>query len=164
VIEIHLNQGKVALLDDEDARWATYAWSAVRGPRDTTWYAVHAGARTSAGRPHLRLHRAILGVTGPRVRVDHINGNGLDNRRANLRIATNGQNMANRKPNRGTASGFKGVHWHPQRRKWQARVQALGIRRSLGLFDTAAEAARAYDVAARETFGEFARLNSPVTP
>lgn len=92
--------------------------------------------------------------------VDHANGNGLDNRRANLRPATPAQNLANARP-RGGASSFKGVTWRADRRQWRARITASGRRHQLGYFKTEVAAALAYDVAARTMFGEFARTNFP---
>ena len=103
------------------------------------------------------LHVFIAGAK----RIDHLNGDGLDNRRANLRQATPSQNAANAAVRADSTSGFKGVGWHEIRKRWRARVMCNGKSRSLGYFDNPEEAARAYDSAARELFGEFARLNFP---
>lgn len=102
------------------------------------------------------MHYLISGVLG----VDHKNGNGLDNRRCNLREATTSQNEANSGP-RGGSSSFKGVYWNRNAKKWHAQVKLNYHRRHLGYFDDEAEAAQAYDVAAREAWGEFAHLNFP---
>lgn len=91
----------------------------------------------------------------PRGEVDHKNGNGLDNRKCNLRIATSSQNKANTKIRRDNTSGFKGVIWHKASNKWMARVAD----KYLGLFRSKYEAAKAYNQKAKEMFGEFARLN-----
>jgi hypothetical protein len=90
--------------------------------------------------------------------VDHINRRKLDCRRANLRTASSSQNSANRRPWTGS-SPFKGVHRF--RDKWRAKIQVDGAQRHLGVFDSAEAAARAYDAAAVEAFGEFAWLNFP---
>jgi hypothetical protein len=112
------------------------------------------------------LHRMIIDVPGGMM-VDHINGNRLDNRRCNLRVCTNRQNCQNqtiaRKDN---TSGYKGVSYSRRHRKWRAWIAAGSLRSngtrknvSLGYFADAADAARAYDAAARLHFGEFARCN-----
>jgi len=91
--------------------------------------------------------------------VDHRNGNGLDNRRANLRPATKSQNGANRLIAASNKSGFKGVDL--KKGRWRAQIKVVGSKIHLGYFDLAEEAARAYDMAAIEAFGEFATLNFP---
>lgn len=92
--------------------------------------------------------------------TDHINGNSLDARRANLRYATPRQNACNRAPRRGQLSGVKGVCWHKGSKKWQAAI-SLGTQRCyLGLYDTVQEAAVAYAAKARELHGEFARVGA----
>jgi len=103
------------------------------------------------------MHRAILNAP-PRMDVDHINGNGLNNTRENLRLCTRSQNMMNQRLKGGT-SRFRGVSWLKGGAKWHAQVRANGKRLHLGLFTDETEAAMAYDAAARELFGDFARLN-----
>lgn len=112
---------------------------------------------------HVYMHRLIIGA-GPRDYVDHINGDGLDNRRINLRLATPSQNSANRAgDNRkaGVTSVYKGVSWNKTKNKWAAYIHVSGKTRSLGAYVDELDAARAYDKAAAETWGEFARLNLP---
>ncbi len=95
---------------------------------------------------------------GDRLTVDHINGDPLDNRRENLRIATRQENQRNR---RGWGrSGFKGVLFRAKRQRWEAYIQ-VGTRVFSRARHTAEEAAIAYDDMAREHFGQFARLNFP---
>jgi hypothetical protein len=91
--------------------------------------------------------------------VDHENQDGLDNRRANLRIATRSQNNANQRRRKDNTSGYKGVVWHKRERRWQAQIQVEGKCLYLGGFDDPKDAAQAYNVAAFTHFGEFARLN-----
>ena len=110
------------------------------------------------------MHRVVLQrvVGRPLTRddiVDHINHNGLDNRRPNLRLATRSQNAANLGPYANNTSGYKGVDFN--RGKWRARIREGGVRYFLGYFETAEDAARAYDTKAHELFGEFASLNFP---
>ena len=110
-------------------------------------------------RRHMSMHRFVTGASGGRrVVVDHINGNGLDNRRENLRICTNQQNQGNAKARRGS-SQFKGVSRKGNR--WIAYIQFNRKFRSLGSFESEHDAALAYDAAALECFGEFAALNFP---
>jgi hypothetical protein len=154
--EIPLSQGMFALVDSEDAEAVLqHKWYAHRDRR--TFYVVRMVRRANGTQAKVRLHAFLTGWS----LVDHINGNGLDNRRVNLRAATRSQNAANRGPTRDNTSGFKGVTWNKQARKWRAKVKADGMWRHLGYHVTAEAAARAYDAAARELFGEFARLNFP---
>lgn len=107
------------------------------------------------------LHRLIIGA-GSGDLVDHINRNPLDNRTANLRLATRSQNAANRGADRrrnGTTSRHKGVSFNKARGKWCAYIHVDGKTRSLGRFEAEDDAARAYNKAAVEAWGEFARLN-----
>ncbi len=109
------------------------------------------------------MHRQILGVL-PGVEIDHVNGNGLDNRRANLRLATHSQNLANiRSLVAHNTSGFKGVSWdgdqRRRRKRWIAQIQVKGRHFMLGRFLEARQAAQAYDEAAKKHFGSFARTN-----
>jgi hypothetical protein len=95
--------------------------------------------------------------------IDHIDGNGLNNTRGNLRIATTKQNTWNRKKRTiPTSSKYKGVSVIKGRDRWQCRIYANGTRFFLGYFASEIEAARAYDKKAIELFGEFARLNFPI--
>jgi hypothetical protein len=108
------------------------------------------------------LHRIILGLLGsPETHVDHINGDKLDNRRCNLRACTREQNMRNMRRHSDNTSGYKGVHWNKQRGKWAAALHKMGKRRLYKLFTLKEDAAKAYDEAAKQHFGEFARLNFP---
>lgn len=115
----------------------------------------------SRQQPHVLMHRVILGAADGDV-VDHVNGNGLDNRRCNIRICSSGQNSQNSKAHRDSLSGFKGITWDKWKQGWKARISCDKRTVVLGLFPTAAEAAHAYDEAARRLHGEFARLNFPL--
>lgn len=157
--EIPLTQGQVALVDDEDFEWLSqWKWCASRGA--TTFYAVRSTSRKTPPKRRIWMHRAIMGVTDIAMEVDHINGEGLDNRRANLRTATHQQNSWNVRRPRDNWSGFKGITRTPQHR-WAAGIVVRGKGIHLGNYDTPDDAARAYDGAARHYFGEFARLNFP---
>ncbi len=107
---------------------------------------------------NIYLHRQIMGVTDINIKVDHINGNQLDNRRENLRLCSQAQNLMNRKPRKENVHGLKGAYRTPAGR-WQSKLMANGIRLYIGTYDTPEAAARAYDQKAIELFGEFANLN-----
>ncbi len=91
--------------------------------------------------------------------VDHINGNRLDNRKCNLRLATRSQNLQNSRKRTGCSSRFKGVNWLGQNKRWRARIKVFGKEIALGCFISELEAAEAYNKAAKEHFGDFAKLN-----
>jgi hypothetical protein len=91
--------------------------------------------------------------------VDHINCNRIDNRKSNLRHATRSQNVRNTIPRTDTSSKFKGVHWHKASKKWMTRIYINGKRKFIGSFNNEYDAALAYNAAAAEHYGEFARLN-----
>jgi len=109
----------------------------------------------------LYMHRFLLGLKDADLSVkgDHINGNSLDNRRCNLRKCSDKENSVNAQKGKDNRSGYKGVHFHSQSKKWRAAILNGDTYTHLGKFDTAKEAARAYDAKAFELFGEFAWLN-----
>jgi len=137
-----------------------HAWMVLHG-HNGKLYAYRISRRVKA----IYMHRLIAG-TPAGFETDHANGDGLDNRRSNLRTASASQNRANIwKPARpdGTAhtSIYKGVSWDRSRLKWQAKITVAGRCRSLGRFSTEVAAALAYDSAAINAWGEFARVNFP---
>lgn len=158
--EILLTKGYVAIVDDEDFEWLSQRrWHALISRRGA--YAARSEGGRS-GKRYVYMHRLIIGAV-PGVGVDHVNGDGLDNRRANLRLASAAENgwnagprMANRKYGR-----FKGAWYLVATGRWQARISVRGKLIHIGHFDTELEAALAYDAAAREYHGAFARLNFP---
>jgi hypothetical protein len=105
----------------------------------------------------LLLHRAILNAPVG-LEVDHINGDGLDNRRSNLRLATREGNQRNRAARRDNTSGLKGVSLHVSTGKWQARIRTGGEQVYLGVFTTPEAAHEAYAEAAIRLHGKFARI------
>ena len=106
------------------------------------------------------MHRVVLGAQDGQ-QIDHINGDNLDNRRANLRFCSNAQNQYHKRPQRSGTSMFKGVSFHKHHGKWQARITYSGHTYQLGSFADERLAAIAYDVKAHELFGEFALTNFP---
>jgi hypothetical protein len=160
-VSIPLTKGKVALIDAEDeALVSGRRWRVQRGITASAYeYAVSG----DAGKGTLvSMHRLILGVAESEL-VDHINSDGLDNRRRNLRPCSHTQNMQNRKIQSNNRSGFKGVYFHRGKgaHPWYAQLTANGRRVHIGAFVSPEEAARAYDKAAIKHHGEFARLNFP---
>jgi hypothetical protein len=157
---IELEQGYSAIIDKADKELVEpYPWRLLRGHNGK----VYAYAQTKSGPVYM--HRLIARTPVGR-ETDHINGDGLDNRRSNLRIATCSQNSANMwKPRRRdgspTSSRFKGVSWDRSRNKWQSKITVNGLCKNLGRHGSEEEAARAYDAAARASWGPFARLNFP---
>jgi hypothetical protein len=157
VFAVALTQDKVALVDQADLEViAPHRWYAARDHR--TFYAHTATHRADGARTTICM-QSILMPDAPR--VDHVNGDGLDNRRANLRSATHAENLHNcRKSSRNT-SGFKGVTWDKGGRRWLAQIVVNSRNIKIGRFADIDVAARAYDAAARAHFGSFAAVNFP---
>ncbi|WP_061576552.1 HNH endonuclease [Bacillus licheniformis] len=152
--EIILTNGGVCLVDEEDFYYLSkFKWH----KRKSDGYV----ARTVYDKgtfKTIRMHREIL-KPPPELVVDHINRDKLDNRRENLRIATRSQNTANSIKPSTNKSGYKGVHYRKDQRKWRACIRVNQKNISLGQYDDPEKAARAYNKAAVEYFGEYARLN-----
>lgn len=158
---VPLTRGYVTIVDAEDYEEVSrYKWCAAKRPPTVTPYAVRT-LRNAGHKTNVALHRVLLDITDPRIQVDHINGNGLDNRRINLRLATASENQWNRRRRAVNASGFKGVTLERRWGRWRARIRVHKRERSLGHYDTPEAAARAYDEAARRLHGEYAALNFP---
>lgn len=157
---IPLTQGKFAIVDNEDfKRLSTYKWQVKLDKH--VWYARAFSAMKDGKREWLSMHRIILGLTkGDKQQSDHINHNGLDNRRCNLRICTCGQNLQNQRPQiKNKTSKYKGVSWRRDRKFWTAKIQLNKKRISAGNYQSEIDAAKAYNQKAMELFGDFACLN-----
>lgn len=162
---IPLTRGMVALIDDADVELISrYKWHALSGKKHPK-RVFRAGTTVTINgkRKMVLMHRLLLGLEhGDPRQADHINHDQLDNRRSNLRIATQTENVRNRGPQKAKAVPFKGVFKSPPKNKktpFQAAIVADGITYGLGRFATAEAAARAYDTKARELHGEFAYQN-----
>jgi hypothetical protein len=159
-IIIPLTRGYSTIIDAVDADLAALKWFA--SPSDHTAYAW----RTQQNGSHkftVRLHAVILERTLGRELikgelVDHKDGNGLNNARSNLRLATNAQNTINSRRSSRNKSGYKGVSWNKENHKWYAYIKINGRNKHLGTFDTPEDAYAVYCAAAIEHHGEFARL------
>lgn len=153
---IPLSQGKFALVDDADfERLAAFKWHL-----DAQGYAARNIHLESGARTIITMHRAVID-TPSGTEIDHVNRDGLDNRRANLRICDRSENIRNRvKTSAPTSSIFKGVCWAKSRGKWVAHITVRQQQIHLGVFADECDAALAYNAAAITLHGEFARLNS----
>lgn len=153
--QIKLPGGHTLLFDQVDTELVMgRLWRALKPTRSRTYYAA------SGGNNDL-LHRLIMAAP-PGLDVDHRNGNGLDDRRSNLRLATRSQNLANQAIGAANKSGYKGVYRRWDDQKWAAQVKIAGKAHYLGSFEDPWDAAQAYNQKAFELFGEFARLNNKI--
>lgn len=152
---ITLTRGREALVSDEDYVYLN----------KFSWYASFDGRNYYAMRKidvkHIQMHRVVMGRVKPgfQGQVDHHDGNGLNNRRLNLRAATQSQNSMNSKSKTNSSSKYKGVSWDFEKQKWKASICLNSTSSHLGYFDSEIEAARIYNHAAIRLFGEFSKLN-----
>lgn len=143
---ITLSKGYEAIVDDEDyENVAKYKWSFSHG------YAVR-----TKDKKRIYLHRYITKAPKGKL-VDHINGDGLNCTRANMRLCTQSQNLLNRGKQKNNTSGYKGVCWAKNERKWIAHIQMDGKRKTLGYCATKLDAAKMYNEYALQS--KFVKLN-----
>ena len=155
--EIELTQGKIALIDDEDFDdLKRFKWQANKA--GNAFYATRTVRFGACNKFHLQMHKAILEAPDG-MDIDHINHNGLDNRKENLRVCSHAQNCQNQKLHRNSMSGHKGVTWNKRDENWRARIMINGIAKHLGIHVSKEEAAQAYNRAAIKLHGEFALTN-----
>lgn len=158
---ISLTKGKYAILDPDDFAWLNkHKWHISTG--GGTFYAVRTTRLQNRKRLVIKMHRQVLKVPH-HLFVDHINHNGLDNRKANLRPATCKENNRSRRKVRLNSfhSKYKGLTWYKREKRWAVRIMADRKSIFLGFFQNETDAARAYDNAAKKYHGDFAALNFP---
>lgn len=162
---VPVSGGNFALVDEEDyEKVMAYSWQFSHGYAQRHMSNKECKEQGVPRKTMARMHRIICGVTA-NLDVDHINTNGLDNRKSNLRPATVSQNIAwarkqfMARPDAVTTSRFKGVSWRSDRHRWTAYCGTGANRAHLGCFQSEEEAALAYNKKALEMYGEFARLN-----
>jgi len=150
-MKIHAICGTEILIDEEDFDLVgRYKWAISHTGKN--YYAI---TTLSNGQ---RMHRMIMKAKDGQI-IDHKNGNGLDNRRENLRFCTNTENSRNQGLTKRNKTGFKGVSWSKTRKGFMAQISCDRKVKMLGVFDCPFKAARAYDAAALELHGEFANIN-----
>jgi hypothetical protein len=153
VKKIPLTKGYYAIVDDDDyERVSQFKWTYSKG------YAVRSVKDEQGRWVHQLLHRFILNAP-EELKVDHINGNALDNRKSNLRLCTQKDNSRNSKKPKNNTSGYKGVTYDRRKKKWKAQIKVNYKNIFLGHFDSKHDAARMYNFWAKDLFGEYARLN-----
>ncbi len=161
---IQLSKGKNTLIDETDSERAKpYSWCASKSRRDRpnrpfNWYAV-AYDLSRVYKSKISLHRFVVGATPVDPRVDHRNGDSLDNRKENLRFCTATENARNSKRTWGK-SKYKGVTFSSRKKKWMVQITRSNRSRTIGFFADERDAALAYDRAAIESYGEFACTNA----
>lgn len=156
--QIQLTQNQVALVDDVDFQMLSqWKWHAVKSRNK-----IYSYRQDCSKIPYktVLMHRIVINAKNGDI-VDHIDGDGLNNQKSNLRICTNTENMRNREKPLNNTSGYKGVSLYKRYSRYVAYIFFEGKRKHLGYFDDPIDAARAYDAKAKEYFGEFANLNFP---
>ena len=154
--KIKLTQNKFAIVDDADFEWLSqWKWSATKRSNGI-WYAMR-NVWNHGNQYRIYMHRLIMDLRrGDRQVVDHINHDGLENCRCNLRVCTQSQNIYNGRKHFDGSSRFKGVSWYKPSGKWTSSICVNGKVKRLGYFDYEVAAMQAYNKAARQFFGEFA--------
>ena len=153
--------GRVALVDDADYDLVMqHRWNVLEQERPGNQRKM--GPYATSNLPDygttILMHKLLTGWPG----TDHIDHDGLNNQRYNLRQATGSQQLQNARKRAGASSVFKGVSWDPANGKWLVRICVSGRQRNLGRHASETDAALAYDAAALEAFGEYAYLNFPL--
>lgn len=161
-MRIPLSQGKYAIVDSADFDMVSqFKWCYVSNGRGYATRGITRRHKKTGGKDEhitIQMHRFILNAK-PGEFVDHISGDGLDNRRSNIRLVSNAENSRNRLLGKNNKSGFKGVHWDKYHGRFVVRIRVNGRSEYAGSSKLAEEAARIYDEAAIKHYGKFAKTN-----
>lgn len=156
--KIPLTQGEFAIVDAKDFVWLNEKkWGLAKNGK--MFYAVRTETINGKSKS-IYMHRLILNISHREIKIDHKDGNGLNNQRNNIRIATTGQNTANSSSYANSTSKYKGVCWDKRTKKWKVTICKNGKYIHLGRYDDENMAGLAYNKKAIEIHGEFARLNT----
>lgn len=154
--KISVGKDKFALVDNEFGYFSQWKWSLATN-NHINYYAKRRIVKAGILEVVL-MHRLIMNA--PKyLFVDHINGDGLDNRKVNLRLCYHWENIANQRMHKNNTSGYKGVHWSKEKNKWKSEIKVNYKNIHLGYFDDKIEAARTYDKASKIYHGEYGRTN-----
>jgi hypothetical protein len=149
--KISLTNGGFAIVDDDNFdEIIKYSWQ-----NNGVGYATRGGGRGKT----IRMHRSIMDVSDPKIHIDHINMDKLDNRKCNLRLSNPSLNHANMAKQKNRSSKYKGVSWDKWTNSWKVKVRCNYKIYNIGRSNDEVEAAKMYDKKAKELFGNFARLN-----
>lgn len=164
-IAIQLTTGQIAYVDQEDADLVKFKWLAIPQRGGSSHYATMRGSRKRNEAHTIYMHRLILArkigqALLPHEFTDHIDGNTLNNCRANLRVATASQNQCNKGVQKNNTSGHKGVVWCKRSSRWRATVNVNGKGISLGYFRCLEDAINARREGVMKYHGEFARIGA----
>lgn len=158
IIKIPLTKNYYLIIDEKDFNLVSkHKWRADDRHKKCTVYAI-TDLHINKKRTTISVHRLIMKPLKTK-QVDHVNGNGLDNRRCNLRVCTHSQNQMNKRPKLNSEHKFKGIFWIQKISKWKSSIYVNGKGLHLGLFSSEIKAAKAYDKSAKKHFKEFAKLN-----
>ncbi len=158
---IKLTKGQFALVDDEDYKQLNrFKWIASTSKIRNTYYARRAMLDCNGKQKIVQMHRIIMGITNPKIIIDHKDGNGLNNQRNNLRVCSHSQNSSNRKSAKNSSSKYLGVTFCKENGKWRAQIRKFNVNHHIGYFIDEKNAALAYQSKAKEIHGEFANLST----
>lgn len=158
--EIKLSQSKVALVDDEDFEYLNqFKWAACKdGKTYYAWRCLKPEEKNLRGKHRAVMHREIMG-NPLNLEIDHIDHDGLNNQKINLRICTRAENRRNSNPTSNAASKYKGVSWNSRKQRWKVDIMKNYKSYFVGYFKIENEAAASYNKAAIDLYGEYANLN-----
>lgn len=160
---IKLTQGYETIIDEKYFLiLSQHKWYATKYKKNNIHYAERNLPRKNGKQSKVKMHRLIMELEGHNIKdnqVDHKDNNGLNNQIDNLRVCSHTENSRNSQKRKNNTSGYKGIT--RKNKKWQAKIKINGITKHLGYFFSKKDAAKAYDVAAIQYFGEFAHINFP---